>query len=66
MIPRIESSFGASLSQEIENLLTSTSSLLEENFGFLKNRLESLESKFQEVIGEISSQKHLEIQRLQN
>ena len=45
MIPRIDASFGAQLSREIEVLLTNTSSMFEENFGELRNRFDSVDNR---------------------
>jgi hypothetical protein len=42
MLPEIKDSFGASMTQQIENLLNVTSSLFEENFGEVRNRLDEV------------------------
>lgn len=56
MIPCIDASFGAKLSKEIEVLLTNTSSMFEENFGYLRNRFDSVDNGLQEIKGAISAQ----------
>lgn len=54
------------MSEQIEILLTNTSSLLEENFGDLRNRFDSVENGLKEIKGAIHAQDNInsEIQRL--
>ncbi len=61
MLPRLEGSMGATMSQEVETMLQSIHGLLDDNVGHIKSQVDTLESN---VVQAIKDEKNEEISLL--
>ena len=52
MLPKLESSMGATMSQEVETMLQSIHGLLDDNVGHIKSHVNSVESNVKQTIKE--------------